>query len=368
MQTRAGTASDNGLEGEAGDLAGRLFTRPEYLEPLERCGCASPQTGWTSAPLRSAAGSAPCYEKAHSWGEFVFDFEFAAAYEQRGLRYYPKLVCCVPFTPVSGPRLLARDNDGKAALAAALTDAAASRRCSGAHILFLPREDAELLEPLGWLPRRQLRYVWRNAGYAGFDEFLARLSSKKRRNIRRERAALAQADLEISWCAGAELSPTRWRQVFELYASTYRLRGQPPYLNLDCLRAWAENFSGAMQFCLAQRGGKLLAMAFYFREGGRLYGRHWGAQADIPGLHFELCYYQGIDYCIRHGLQHFDSGVQGEHRLLRGFEPEFSYSAHWFAHAGFRAAIARVLERERAALDAHLELAREHSAFKQATY
>lgn len=339
---------------------GRLFTQAQYLEPL--AACAGPDAGWTPLP-RSTGSVAPCYEKSHSWGEFVFDFEFAAAYARHGLAYYPKLVCCVPYTPVPGPRLPA----GAQALdwAATRVQECRSGRYSGAHVLFLPAAELALLEPMGWLPRAQLRYVWHNAGYDGFDAFLAQLAGKKRRNIRRERAAVAASGLEIRWLAGAELGASQLARIYELYAGTYEVRGQPPYLSPDCLRRWAVDLGQGMQFCLALHGGAVAAMAFFFRDGDTLYGRHWGSAADLPGLHFELCYYQGIEYCIRHRLARFDAGVQGEHRLLRGFEPELSHSAHWFAHADFRGAIARALRQESAAIDARLQVLRGHSAFRR---
>jgi len=344
---------------------GALFVSPQYLQPLEQLGCATPETGWTAAPLTMAAGAAPCYRKSHSWGEFVFDFEFAAAYRDHGLRYYPKHVCCVPFTPVSGPRLLAPSDDARRELATALVERAAREKMSSVHVLFALPEEIELLRSLGWLPRAQMRYAWTSAGDASFEEFLARLSSKKRKNIRRERAAIAESGLSIEWCAGDALSDDEWSRVFSLYASTYQMRGQPPYLTPGCLRAWARNFGASMQLCLARRDGRISAMAFYFRDETTLYGRHWGSEVDVPGLHFELCYYRGIEYCIEHRLERFDAGVQGEHRLLRGFAPELSWSAHWFAHAGFRAAIGEALARETRLLIARVEALRDHTAYRE---
>jgi hypothetical protein len=347
---------------------GSLFVSAAYLQPLEDSGCLRRNSGWMPAHLqRPGGGWSPCYQKSHSWGEFVFDFEFANAYARQGLDYYPKQVCCAPFTPVPGPRLIAGTDEERLELAAELVENARAGGCSSAHILFLPLEELELVEPAGWLRRLQLRYVWRNRGYAGFEDFLAQLSSKKRKNIRRERRSIRESGFEIDWRTGAELTAAELRTVFELYASTYQERGQSPYLNLACLRTWARNFGERMLFCLARLRGKLVAMAFFFRDDVSLYGRHWGADADYDGLHFELCYYQGIEWCIRHGLYHFDAGVQGEHRLLRGFEPEFSYSAHWFAHQGFAAAIAHFLDRERAALTEHIQLLRRHDAYRDAT-
>jgi len=336
--------------------AGALFCGPEYLQPLSASGCAAPATGWTPVPL---AAGVPCYEKTHSWGEFVFDHAFARAYEQRGQDYYPKLVCCLPFTPVPGPRLRSAAN------AQRMTELARERGCSSAHALFLPETEAAMLESQGWLRRQQPRYLWSNAGYAEFADFLAALNSRRRKNILRERRSVAESGLRIEWRAGAALSAEEWGTVFMLYASTYQLRGQAPYLNLACLRAWAQHFGERMPFCLAWRGTELVAMAFYFCDGAVLYGRHWGASGEWAGLHFELCCYQGIEYCIRHGLSRFDAGVQGEHKLLRGFAPEASLSMHWIEHEGFRAAIGDYLRRERRAVGRELEELAEHAGYRQ---
>lgn len=331
----------------------RLFCSEAYLRPLRDSGCVSPQTGWTPV-----SADFLCYEKSHSWGEFVFDQAFARAYAQRGMAYYPKLVSCIPFTPVPGPRL----PDARAAQH--MMSLTVARGCSGAHALFVEETEAALLQREGWLRREQPRYVWLNQDYAGVEDFLAALNSKRRKNIRSERRALAASGLQIEWQAGHSLSTDEWRQVFPLYASTYELRGQQPYLKRACLQQWAANFGEQMQFCLARDAQGLAAMAFYFVDGDTLYGRHWGSRLGLPGLHFELCCYQGIEYAIRHGLRRFDAGVQGEHKLLRGFSPELSLSMHWFAHEGFREAIAKYLEREREAVSGDMAALGEHDGYR----
>lgn len=342
------------------------FTSPAYLDALERNGCAAPAHGWTPAHLQLAGvGRAPCYLKTHSWGEFVFDFQFARAYAQHGLHYYPKLVCCVPFTPVPGPRLLAGDDAGRRTLARALAGHAEALGASGAHLLFAPEAEIALLEAEGWMRREQVRYLWHNRGYASFDDFLAALAPKRRKNIRRERRLVADAGFRIEWRSAPTLAPADWNPIFALYAGTYEMRGQPPYLNRACLQDWAAHLGEAMQLCLAWRGDALVAMAFFFRDGEQLYGRHWGCAIDAPLLHFELCYYQGIDHAIAQGLRRFDAGVQGEHKLLRGFDPGRSYSAHWYAHEGMHRAIAAWCAQERAALDAQLRALAEHDAYRQ---
>lgn len=333
-----------------------LFTDPAYIDALERHGCASPENGWTPRHIDDARGRVVCYEKAHSWGEFVFDFELARAYQQQGLRYYPKLVACVPFTPVPGARLLADNDSDRLALSRALRSAAETYGCSSAHLLFTTPEECRLLQADGWIRRTQLRYVWHAHGADSFEASLARLPSKKRKNIRAERRKLAAFD--IRWRAGNTLGAHEWPHVFQLYASTYAMRGQQPYLNLACLQDWALQFGERLQFCVASLDSKIVAMAFFFEDGDTLYGRHWGADANYDSLHFELCYYQGIDRCFSRGLKHFDAGVQGGHKLARGFEIELAHSLHWFAHRGFHDAIMRAFDSEYAALHAHVQLQR----------
>lgn len=344
-----------------------LFTSPAYLDALERHGSVGDGSGWTPvvvAPERDRC--APAYLKTHSWGEFVFDFQIAQAYAQHRLAYYPKLVCCVPYTPVPGPRLGATDDTGRTALAHALIETAQVHKASGAHVLYPHAPDAAILDALGWLRREQLRYVWHHRGYADFDAFVGALSSRRRKNIRRERRLVGEQGVDIGWQRGDELGDDAWDRVYALYARTYHQRGQAPYLASGCLRDWAMAFGPKMPFCIARRGGEIVAMAFFFVDGDRLCGRHWGASVDDELLHFELCYYQGIDYAIRHGLTVFDAGVQGEHKLLRGFDPVTVPSFHWYAHAGFARAIADFYAEERTHVAAQCRALAAHSAYRVA--
>lgn len=339
--------------------AGALFTRPDYLEPLERTGCAAPATGWQRLP--QLAG--PWYAKGHSWGEFVFDFAWAQASERAGLPWYPKLVCAVPFTPVPGPRL-GPDPAGSAASAVEFTR---THGLSGAHVLFLPPAEAEALSGSDWLVREQLRFVWRNADYADFDAYLAALDGKKRRNIRQERRGVDGLGLVIEWRKAREIVPADWPMLHALYARTYEVRGQEAYLAVETLQAWAKAFPEQLLFCVARdAAGIPQAMAYFFRDAGALYGRHWGCAAQYAFLHFELCYYQGVEYCIREHLARFDAGVQGEHKLARGFLPERSLSLHWVAHEGLRARIAEALVRERRLVAAAEMDAWSHSPYREA--
>lgn len=330
-----------------GMMPGALFLEPAYLDALRDSRSADADSGWLP---QASPGPAPCWRKSHSWGEFVFDQAFAQAYERAGGRYYPKRVCALPYTPVPGPRL----GTQPALAAAALRQQCTEGGESGAHVLFLPEAEAQavLAEDPAWLPRLDLRFVWENSGYVDFDAFLAALPGKRRKRIRAERRQVGEHGLRIDWCHGGELDAAQWQRIYALYASTYAMRGQAPYLAPECLRAWGQAFGPRMPLCLARAQGEIVAMAFYFDDGDTLYGRHWGAAADFRQLHFELCYYQGIDYAIHRRRRRFDAGVQGGHRLKRGFRAEYSRSLHWFADPGLRAAVARYLEQERAQVQA----------------
>lgn len=257
---------------------------------------------------------------------------------------------------MAGPRLVLPPSE--------LESLAQAKGCSSVHALFCVPDEVEELSSANWLRREDVRFVWHNQGYSAFSDFLSALSQKKSKNIKRERRRVAEAEVEIEWLAAVDLSETDWPRFYQLYASTYAMRGQEPYLNMPCLKAWAANFGERLQFCLARHDGELIAMAFFFVDGDTLYGRHWGAAADFHSLHFELCYYQGIEYAIANGLQRFDAGVQGGHKLARGFNPEMSVSMHWIAHEGFRAAIARWLSQEREAVAEQCAAIDEHSAYK----
>ncbi len=338
-----------------------LFTSPDYLASLERHGSIGAGSGWT--PLAPAA---PVYLKTHSWGEFVFDFQIAQGYAQHGLDYYPKLVCCVPYTPVPGPRLLAEDDAGRARRARELRALMQARGASSVHVLYPDAADSAVLDDEGWLRREQLRYLWHNRDYTDFDAFLAALSAKRRKNLRRERRLVAELGYQISWQRGDAFGRDEWERVYALYARTYHQRGQAPYLASGCLRDWAAAFGPQMLFCTARRDGEIVAMAFFFVDAERLCGRHWGSIADDELLHFELCYYQGIDYAIRHRLAVFDAGVQGEHKLLRGFDPMTVPSFHHYDHAGFARAIAGWYANERAQVAAQCRTLAAHSAYRDA--
>lgn len=347
------------------------FTRHAFLDALEQHGCATPETGWNPChavledDAGSVAGVAPLYLKNHSYGEFVFDFSWAEASQRIGRRYYPKLLNAVPFTPSTGPRLGARDDTARAALAEALPAVARANRLSSLHALFLQPQDLAALGAAGCLERNDVQFHWHNRGYADFGGFVARLSSDKRKKLLRERRRVAEAGLRFEVRPGDALDTAGWERVYELYSNTYEERGQAPYLSLEFFLDYGQAAGTPVRLILAYDGERLAAVAITVQGGDTLYGRHWGAAQRYHSLHFETCYYQGIDWCIRQGLQCFDAGAQGEHKLARGFEPVHTRSAHWLADPRLRQAVAASLQRERAWIGERGEALAEHSPFRR---
>ncbi|HXG29292.1 MAG TPA: GNAT family N-acetyltransferase [Nevskiales bacterium] len=335
------------------------FLRHEFLLALERHGAATARTGWQPHHLllEDEAGlqaAAPLYLKSHSYGEFVFDFSWAEASQRLGRAYYPKLLNAVPFNPVTGPRLLARTPSARAALAQAVRKQAETLGLSSAHALFLDANDRAAYTEAGFLLRKDCHYQWFNPGYRDFEDYLDALPGRRRKEIRRERRKVAETGIRFEVLTGAEVPESLWPAIYRCYANTYRLRGQPPYLSLECLKAIGIQLGREVRMFLAWRGNTLIAAAYMLEAGDTLYGRHWGCVEDIPGLHFETCYYRGIEHCIGRRLARFDAGAQGEHKLHRGFAPVATWSAHWLAEARLRAAVADFLRRETAAVDAYI--------------
>jgi hypothetical protein len=350
------------------------FLRHEFLAALEDSGCACPRSGWSPRHLllsdeRGLAAAAPLYEKTHSWGEFVFDFAWARAAEQGGLDYYPKLVCAVPFTPASGPRLLCRPDLPAAAVRVALLQAMRELLASGGqssvHALFLDEAARSACEQDGWLLRRDCHFQWHNRGYRDFADFLDGFSADKRKKARRERRRVLEQGIEFRTLRGDELSDAQLERVYRLHEITFVRHGHVPYLNRAFFSRMARAPATGFFVKLALRQSEAVAAAVFFHSADTLYGRYWGADADYHSLHFETCYYQGIDYCIEHGLQHFEPGTQGEHKIARGFEPAITWSAHWIAQLPLRRAIASYLKREGRAIDAYASEADAHAPFRK---
>ena len=345
------------------------FLRHEFLSALLETGCASARTGWQPQFVLlerggHLAGAMPLFVKSHSYGEYVFDWAWADAYERHGLEYYPKLLCAVPFTPVGGPRLLARDIAARQTLAAAALQAA--REFSSLHVLFPEPEEAALLHEAGMLLRRTVQFHWTNAGYADFEGFLAQLTHRRRKTIRQERRRVREAGVTFRWLRGAEIGRKDWEFFERCYRRTYAAHRSKPYLNLEFFLRIGAALPEHMLLIVAERDGRPVAAALDLVADGVLYGRYWGAIEDIPLLHFEACYYQAIEFAITHRLERFEGGAQGEHKMFRGLMPVESLSAHWLAHPRFARAIEDYLERESRGVARYVDELNEHSPYKAA--
>ena len=334
---------------------GSPFLRHAFLATLEQTRCVGPETGWLPAPVtlqdeRGLAAAAPLYVKAHSFGEFVFDFSWAQAYARHGLSYYPKLVIGVPFTPVSGARLLVRpDLDAtatRAQLIAAIREFAETRGISSVHALFVNDLDGEALDQAGWLPRRDVQFHWHNRGYRDFEHYLESFTADKRKKTRRERRRVAEEGIAFDTLHGSELTRSQTDEAFDLHRDTFLRNHNEPYLTRECFRRLPAALGDDFLVIRGRLGRDTLAMAVFLRGSEALFGRYWGAYEAHHSLHFETCYHQGIEYCIRHGLQRFESGAQGEHKVARGFAPATVWSRHWIVDPRFRAAISDYLQRE----------------------
>lgn len=351
------------------------FLRHEFLGALERSGCVGDDTTWEPAHLTitdeagNLAGALPLYIKYDSRGEFVFDWSWANAYDQAGLSYYPKLVSAVPFTPATGQRLLARQGSEFPLIATELLAAARNLGteidASSLHVLFPTDTERSFLSKEGLLQRKNCQFHWHNDGYESFEEFLARFVSAKRKKARRERRRVAEAGVRFEHLSGNEPSEEDWDTVFEYYTRTFLRRGREPYLNREFFREIAETMPENLVVILARFNGEPIATAICFRNRDTLYGRYWGSLADFHSLHFEACYYQGIEYCIDQRLSRFEPGTQGEHKLSRGFTPMATWSNHWIPDPEFGQAVAQFLDRERLHVDAYMEELTSHAPFRK---
>jgi predicted N-acyltransferase len=351
--------------------AGQPFQRHAFLSALEDSGTLGPDSGWQAEHLLwteegKTLAAIPGYRKMHSAGEYVFDQGWAEASERAGIRYYPKWLGAVPFSPVTGARLLG-DPAAAASLLDHLPDYLAQHRLSGAHINFTDTASSQLFAGrTDWLQRTGLQYHWRNKGYRDFQDFLDTLASRKRKQIRKERGSVAAQGFEFEWLSGEQVSEAQWDFVYTCYANTYLVRGRPPYLTRDFFSLLAERIPQNLRLVLTTLNAQPVAMAFSLVEGDTFYGRYWGCLAEFDRLHFETCFYQGMDYAIGHGLSRFDAGAQGEHKLLRGFEPVITHSWHHLRHSGLQAAVENFLQEERAAVLVWQEEARQALPYRQA--
>jgi predicted N-acyltransferase len=350
------------------------FVSHEYLFALERHDCLDDH-GWVPTHLGvfddgRLVGAMPLYARTNSYGEFVFDWAWADAYERAGGSYYPKLVSAIPFAPVIGPRLLTGDHPGAGAIRAALLtrtlEIIDATGMSSFHCLFTGAADHPAFARKHLLERLTCQYHWFNRGYRDFQDFLDSLSSKRRKQIRRERRQVAEAGIEVEVLRGGEIRPEQWAVFHEFYCSTFYRRWGNPRLTLDFFCSLSDTLPDRTLLILARRAGRYIAGAFSMLGSDTVFGRHWGCSEHLPFLHFELCYYQTIEFCIQHGLATVDAGVQGEHKLSRGFEPVMARSFHWIRHPGFREAVAEYLDRETREMNWYLENLSDHLPYKSA--
>ncbi|MDW6022808.1 GNAT family N-acetyltransferase [Mesorhizobium sp. BAC0120] len=351
------------------------FLSYEFLTSLEESGCAVPRTGWQGQHLRledasgAFIGAVPCYAKSHSQGEYVFDYGWADAFERAGGRYYPKLQVSVPFTPVTGPRLLSRSCEGstqvKTALAAGLKLVTDRLDVSSAHVTFARADDIAVLNEAGFLIRTDQQFHFFNKGYRSYADFLDTLASRKRKALKRERREALSAGITIDWLSGKDITESAWDDFFTFYMDTGGRKWGRPYLNRKFFSLIGERMAEDVLLVMAKRSGRYVAGAINFIGSDALYGRNWGCIEDHPFLHFEVCYHQAIDFAIERGLKVVEAGAQGEHKLARGYMPVTMQSAHYISHPGLRRAVADYLQRERREV-AHMgEYLEAHSPFRR---
>ena len=339
------------------------FLRHAFLLSLEDSGSVRPERGWQPAHLiwreqGELCAALPGYQKSHSQGEYVFDHAWADACQRAGIAYYPKWLGAIPFSPVTGARVLGK-SDAAIRLLSRLPDWLACQALSGAHINFTDSHaNALLAEQPDWLARLGCQYHWHNRGYRDFQDFLDTLMSRKRKQLRKEREQVALNGFEFDWYRGDQLREDQWDFVYTCYANTYAVRGQRPYLTRAFFSLLAARLPENIRVVIARLQQQPAAMAFYLKDGESLYGRYWGCLAEFNQLHFETCFYQGMDFAIAEGLQRFDAGAQGEHKLVRGFEPQITHSWHYLCHPGLRAAVDDFLQQERQGVHLWAEEAR----------
>jgi predicted N-acyltransferase len=353
----------------AGQARSNPFVSYAFLHALHASGSASADSGWQPQFLAlydgdTLAAAMPLYVKAHSYGEYVFDWAWADAYQRNGLDYYPKLLSAVPFTPVTGPRLLARDAHARAALIAVLVGTQEATPVSSTHILYPPEAEALALQEAGFMLRSGIQFHWLNAGYADFDAFLATLEAKKRKNIRAERRKVLDAGVVLRRVRGRDAVEADWRLFNRCYRHTYKAHHSTPYLNLDFFLRIGAAMPENLLLIVAERAGEPIAASLVVHNETTLFGRYWGELEHVPCLHFETAYYQPLEFCIEQGIAVFEGGAQGEHKMARGFLPTRTWSAHWLAHPGFANAIEEFLARENGGIERYMDELNDRTPFR----
>jgi len=352
----------------AGTGANNPFLRHAFLGALQETGCASPETGWHTQFLtiwrdEHLVAAMPLYGKTHSWGEFVFDWAWAEAYQRHGLRYYPKLLGAVPFTPVAGARLLAATPELRAELVSAALQLARESDASGLHVLFPTEGEALEMRRQGMMLRKGVQFHWRNPGYADFTAYLAGMRHDKRKRIQQERRKVRDAGIQFEHLRGEQITAAHWQHFQRCYARTHEQFNSPQALTLAFFQRIGATMPQHLLLIIAKRDGQPIGAALNFYDEHTLYGRSWGTLEYHPGLHFETCYYQAIEFCIANKIATFEGGAQGEHKLSRGFLPVTTWSAHWLAHPRFVSAVEDYLRREAGGIELYMDELNERNPF-----
>lgn len=368
------TIADSLAEIKSSDWDGLARKNPtasyDFLRAMEVSNCVGDGTGWYPAHIfahqgNKLIGALPLYIKSHSYGEYVFDWAWADAYQRSGLDYYPKLLCAIPFTPVGGPRLLTDDGHTKDLLIKSAIQFAETNEFSSFHCLYPAEDEKSSWAQHSMLKRKSFQFHWTNKGYITFDEFLSSMNHQKRKKIRRERDKLSNLGISLETVKGSQASDNEWSFFFKCYQQTYLERGSTPYLNQKFFDSIRSSIGEHILLVFAKFEGDFVASAMNIIGDDVIYGRYWGSTRYIPGLHFEVCYYQAIEYAIKNGIARFEGGAQGEHKLARGLEPVETDSYHWLAHPQFADAVSSYLERESPAIDNHVGSLQLRSPFKR---
>ena len=353
------------------------FMRHEFLHGLELCGCVSELSGWQPSHIaiysdssqRRLLAAMPCYIKKHSYGEYIFDWSWADAHHRHGFEYYPKLSNAIPFTPATGERWLCDSESDQDSLKEQLFEKALSitkeQGLSSFHSLFLTEQQKEKIDKNTFLHRHSTQFHWQNKNYQSFDDFLNLMSSKKRKNIKRERRRVQESEITFKWHTGDELTPELADTMYQFYARTIAYYGAQSYLNKRFYQYLSNDFKHKTLFLFAYHQDQIIAGGLYFKSKDTLYGRYWGALANFHSVHFETCYYQAIEWCIKNGYSHFEAGAQGEHKLARGLEPKTTYSTHWIKHPEFQQAIGNFIKDEQQHIEDYSQSMQSHSPFKK---
>ncbi len=353
----------------------QLQTKPNpflsyaFLHALHESGSASTKTGWTPRFIsiwndQELMAAMPLYEKSHSYGEYVFDWAWANAYHQHGVAYYPKLLSAIPFTPIEGNRLLARDQQAQQELIRNLQAITQSGLYSSCHLLFPTEPEIGVLQQAGFMTRQGVQFHWQNQNFQDFEDFLMHLDQKKRKNIRAERRKVSQAGVQFQHLRGTDIREQDWEFFKQCYDRTYAEHHSSPYLNLDFFLRIGQEMPKHLYLVIAILDGRRIAAALFIYDHQTIYGRYWGCLEHLPCLHFETAYYQALDFCISEKIQTFEGGAQGEHKLARGFLPHKTYSAHYLNEPAFANAVAHFLEREQGGIESYIDELNEHSPFK----